>query len=193
MAPEAPPPGWSGVTGKTKIVDKDGNKCLKKMAEKGKPSPVWKMRAFSGPMLEGGYTVQADLFGTLARKRFKPDMGLIDCGYELILMGMTKELELSRWRDEPTHALRKRIPMDMKADQWYRMKLRVAMHGDNATVQGKVWPRDETEPGVWTIEFEDPCPNREGAPGLFVFSNGTTDKSDGAGVFIDNYQVYANE
>lgn len=193
MPADAVPPGWVGVVGKTKIVDKDGGKYLRKLAEKAKPSPVWKMRAFSGLPIEGGYTVQADLLGTLARNRFKPDMGLISSGYEMILMGMTKELELSRWRDEPTHALRKKIPMELQPDQWYRMKLRVEMKDGKATVQGKVWPRDEKEPDTWTIQFDDPCANREGAPGLFVFSNGTTDKSDGAEVFIDNYQVYANE
>ena len=193
MAVDSVPPGWVGVMGKTKIAERDGSKCLRKVAEKGRASPVWKMRAFAGSSISGGGTVQADLLGTLARKRFKPDMGLINSGYEMILMGMTKELELSRWRDEPTHALRKKIPLEMKADQWYRMKLRVDMKGGKASVQGKVWPRDEQEPAGWTIEFQDPCANREGAPGLFVFSNGTTDKSDGAEVFIDQFQVYANE
>jgi outer membrane protein assembly factor BamB len=190
---DAPPAGWIGVMGKTKVVSKDGTKCLCKLAEKAKPSPVWKMRAFSHPSIAGGYTVEADVLGSLARNRFRADMGLINSGYELILMGMTKELELSRWRDEPTHAKRVKIPTDPKTGVWYHMKLRVQMKDKKAMVQGKVWLRDEKEPAEWTIQFEDPCPNIEGSPGLFVYSNGTTDKSDGAEVFFDNYQVHENE
>ncbi len=193
MVADAPPPGWVGVMGKTKIVEREGSKCFKKMAEKGKPSPVWKMRAFSNPPIAGGYTVEADVLGTLAKKRFKPDMGLINSGYEMVLMGMTKELELSRWRDEPEHALRKKLPMELKPDQWYRMKLQVVMKDGKAMIGGKVWPRGEAEPSTWTMDFEDACPNTEGSPGIFTYSNGTTDKSDGAEVYVDNYMVHGNE
>lgn len=193
MTPDAPPPGWVGVMGKTKIIERDGSKCFKKLAEKGKPSPVWKMRAFSNPPIAGGYTVEVDMLGTLAKKRFKPDMGIINSGYEMVLMGMTKELELSRWRDEPTHALRHKLPMELKPDQWYRMKLQVVMKDGKAHVGGKIWPKGESEPASWTIEFEDTCPNTEGSPGIFTYSNGTTDKSDGAEVYVDNYMVHENE
>ena len=120
-------------------------------------------------------------------------MGLINCRYELIVLGQARELELARWRDEPTHALRKRIPYDMKFDAWYRFKLRVEKSGDAAKVRGKIWPRGGAEPAEWTIELDDPCPNNEGSPGLFAISNGTTDKCDGAEVFYDNLKVYANE
>jgi hypothetical protein len=129
----------------------------------------------------------------LARKRFRPDMGVINSRYELIMLGQMKELELSRWRDEPAHGVRKKIPFEMKTEAWYRMKLRVALKGEKAMVQGKVWLRDEKEPDAWTIEYEDSCPNREGCPGLFAYSNGTTDKSDGPEVFYDNLMVTTNE
>ncbi len=193
MAERAPPAGWSGVMGKTKIVTRDGSKVFQKLAEKAKPSPVWKMRAYIGTPSPAGYTVQADVLGTLARKRFRPDMGVINDRYELILLGQAKELELSRWRDEPEHALRKKVPFEMKPEVWYRIKLRVAPQSDKALVQGKLWPREEAEPADWTISFEDACPNLEGSPGLFVYSNGTTDKSDGPDVFFDNLKVETNE
>lgn len=192
MTEGAPPPGWTGVMGKTKVVARDGGKVFQKIAEKGKPSPVWKMRAYIGEPVAGGYTVQADVLGTQAR-RFKPDMGIINTRYEMIMQGQIKELELSRWRDEPVHSLRKKIPFEMKPDLWYRMKLRVELKGDQAMVQGKVWPRDDQEPEAWTIEYKDPCANLEGCPGLFAYSNGTTDKSNGAEVFYDNIKVNANE
>lgn len=193
MPPDLPPPGWTGAMGKTKVVSFGGSKVLQKLAEKAKPSPVWKMRAFSGPIVPGGCTVEVDVLGGLARRRFRPDMGVINSRYEFVVLGMTKELELSRWRDEPTYALRKRIPFEAKPDVWYRMKLSVRMGGDKAKVMGKIWPRDEAEPEAWTMEFEDVCPNTEGSPGLFVYSNGTTDKSDGASVYFDNYVVTAHE
>ncbi|HKQ49062.1 MAG TPA: PQQ-binding-like beta-propeller repeat protein [Phycisphaerae bacterium] len=193
MKEDAPPPGWTGTMGKTKIVKYGDSKVFQKLAEKAKPSPVWKMRAYVGEPVAGGYTVQADLLGTLARRRFRPDMGIINSRYELIMLGQAKELELSRWRDEPTHGLRKKIPFEMKTDAWYRMKLRVKMNLESAQVQAKVWLREEKEPEAWTLEFEDPCPNREGCPGLFAYSNGTTDKSNGAEVYYDNVKVSVNE
>ncbi|MBX3394653.1 MAG: PQQ-binding-like beta-propeller repeat protein [Phycisphaerae bacterium] len=186
------PAGWIGAMGKTSIVERDGSKVLQKLAEKGKPSPVWKMRAYIGQPLEAGYTVEADVLGSLARKRFKPDMGIINDRYELILLGAQKELELSRWRDEPTHGKRLRIPFEFKPDVWYRMKLRVDVTNGKSAVQGKVWPREDAEPKDWTIRFDDECPNLEGCPGLFVYSNGTTDKSNGPEVFFDNLKVTRN-
>ncbi|RIK67298.1 MAG: serine/threonine protein kinase [Planctomycetota bacterium] len=193
MTEGAVPPGWSGVMGKTKIVSRDGSKAFVKLAEKGKPSPVWKMRAYMGQPVPAGYTVQADMLGTVARKRFRPDMGIINARYELVALGQQRELELSRWRDEPAHALRKRVPFEFKPDTWYRAKLVVDVNEGKALVRGRIWPRDEKEPEGWTIEFEDPCPNLAGSPGLFVYSNGTTDKSDGPEVYFDNLMVTNNE
>lgn len=189
----APPNGWIGAPGKSVVVDRDGGKVLRKIGDKGKPSPVLRMRAYASPPMPAGYTVQADMLGTLSKRRFRPDMGLINARYELILLGQNREIELSRWRDEPVHALRHRLPFEMKTDVWYRVKLRVALEGDKAVVRGKVWPRDEAEPEKWTIELTDPCPNREGSPGIYAYANGSTDKSDGAEAFVDNFQVSAND
>lgn len=192
MKPDGVPPGWVGVVGKSKIVERDGGKVLCKLAEKGKASPFWRLRGFTHPPMPTGYTVAADMLGTLARKRFKPDMGVINARYELIILGQTKELELARWRDEPNHSLRKRVPFEMSVDTWYRVKLKVEPQGGKALVSGKVWPRDAAEPAEWSIQFEDACPNIEGSPGLYAYSNGTSEKSDGTMVFFDNYEVAAN-
>ncbi|MBK8268770.1 MAG: hypothetical protein IPK83_10895 [Planctomycetes bacterium] len=80
----------------------------------------------------------------------------------------------------------------MKENTWYRMKLVVSINGSKADVQGKIWPREEKEPSDWTIQFEDPCPNLEGCPGLFAYSNGTTDKSNGPEIFFDNLIIRKN-
>jgi len=188
MPPGSSPPGWIGAPGKTKIVERDGSRVLLKTAEKGKPSPVWKMRAYAGPPVKAGYTVEADLLGSKSR-RFLPDMGIINNRYELIIMGMQKNLELSRWRDEPEHGKRVKVSFVMQPDLWYRVKLSVTLDNGSANVRGWVWPRGEEQPAEPTIAFIDQCPNLEGSPGLFVYSNGTTDQSDGALVFIDTFEV----
>lgn len=183
------PPGWVGVAGKTRVVEKDSGKALEKYGEKNRPSPSWRARGFSGPPIPIGCTVEADIMGTISTRRFKPDMGLLNGRYEMILLGQARELELSRWRDEPTCGLRHRVPFEMQPDQWYRFKFNVTLEGGRALLKGKVWPRGEEEPAAWTIETADDAPNSEGAPGIYVFSNGTTEKSDGPSVFFDNYQV----
>lgn len=192
MAVGSVPPGWIGAAGKTKIVELDGSKVIEKLAEKGKPSPTYKLRAFIGLPAEAGYSIEADARCTFARKRFKPDMGVINDRYELIILGAQKEIELSRWRDEPTHGLRRKVPFELKPDTWYHMKLAVAVKDGKANVQGKVWQRGQEEPAEWTIQFEDTCPNLEGCPGLFVYSNGTSDKSDGPAVYFDNLNIKRN-
>lgn len=187
------PPGWVGVAGKTRITERDGSKVFEKVGEKNKPSPAWRMRSFATLPQPIGYTVQADMVGVAARKRFKPDMGLLNCRYELQILGMAKEIELSRWRDEPNCGLRKRIPFEMKPDQWYTVKFTVDVKDGKAMLRGKVWPRGMEEPTEWTIEAEDPAPTSEGSPGLYAMSNGTTEKNDGASVFFDNFEVKRND
>ncbi|MBK8268769.1 MAG: PQQ-binding-like beta-propeller repeat protein [Planctomycetes bacterium] len=111
MAVGAVPSGWVGAMGKSKIVERDGSKVLEKIAEKGKPSPTYKMRAYIGLPVEGGYTVMADASCAFARKRFKPDMGVINSRYELILLGAQKEIELSLGATNPRTACDAGCPM----------------------------------------------------------------------------------
>ena len=73
------------------------------------------------------------------------------------------------------------------------MRFEVKLDGDKAHLRGKVWPRDSAEPAQWTIEFVDPFANREGSPGLYAYSPGTTPKSKGPEVFFDNIEVRPNE
>lgn len=194
MAVGKQPPGWIGVDVKSALVERDGSVVLQKLAKR--PSaPYMRMEAFSGPPLPIGYTVQCDLLAVAkkGRRPTLPDMGLINCRYQMIMEGQGKELLLCRWKDEPVHGLRHRVPFEMKPEQWYTAKLRVEQVGAKGLIRGKVWPRGEEEPSKWTIELADDCPNLEGSPGLGGYSNGTRLKKEGALVFYDNYQVYANE
>ena len=79
-----------------------------------------------------------------------------------------------------------KFPFAWQADTWYTMKLKVSNEGDVAKLQGKVWPKDEDEPAEWTIECEDPSPQRFGAPGFYVDANF-------AELYIDNIKVTPNE
>lgn len=192
MAVGKTPPGWIGVGGKSKLVKLDGSVVLQKLAEK--PSvPFMRMRAYSGPPIAGGYTVQCDLMGRpkQGRRRRRPDIGLINSRYVLKLLGKERALRIVSW--SPIPRIRKDVPFDWKTDVWYRAKLRVDIRDGKGLIRAKVWPREAAEPEAWQIEVVDPCPNAEGSPGLYGYSKGTTSRKHGAPTFYDNYQVYANE
>jgi len=66
------------------------------------------------------------------------------------------------------------------------MKLRVENQpGATTKVQGKVWPRGETEPQAWTVEKVDAIGHREGAPGLYA--------DPSSEIYFDNLKVTANQ
>lgn len=191
MAVDSVPPGWVGVASKTKIVEHNGNRVLQKLTTKTRPSPPFmRLRAYATPPIDGGYTVQADMFST-SRKRFRPDMGLINSRYRLILKGMEKVLRIDSWSPVPRVQLD--VPLAYETDTWVRVKFQVELHGDEAFVRGKVWPRDSVEPSAWAIEFTDPHPNRTGSAGLYAYSAGTTHKSDGPMTLFDNFKVTRND
>ena len=186
------PPGWVGAASKSKIVELDGGKVLKKLATKERPSPPFmRIRGYATTPIKGGFTVQADVKGTLARERFKPDMGLLNSRYRFIMMGRGKKLRIETWH--PLPRLRKDERFEWETDKWYRIKFQVKPLGDKALVRAKVWPRDDSEPTAWSIEVEDPYPNREGSAGIYGYSPGTTSKSDGPEIFYDNFKVMRNE
>lgn len=186
------PPGFIGAKMKTSIVERDGSKVFKKLAEK--PSvPFMRIRVYAGPPIDGGYTVQADMLGTPKKRRFIPEMGLINSRYRMYLHGNPREplLRLVSW--SPIPRVQKDIDFEWKTETWYRMKFSVEVQGSQALVRGKVWERDKKEPEAWTIELVDPFPNYSGSPGLYGYSPGTTAKSRGPEIFYDNFQVMPNE
>ncbi|MEK6799262.1 MAG: PQQ-binding-like beta-propeller repeat protein [Planctomycetota bacterium] len=189
-AADAVPPGWLSVTAKTKVVEKDGSKVLMKLAEKPAP-PFMRIRAYLTNSLPGGYTMQADMLGTPKGERFKPDMGLINTRYFVTMQGGEQTLQIESW--SPMPRVRHEAPFAWQTDKWYTMKVRVEPKADQAIIRAKVWPRGETEPAAWSIEFTDPSPNREGSPGIYGYSPGTTAKSKGPEVYFDNIQVIPND
>jgi outer membrane protein assembly factor BamB len=190
MAVDSVPPGWVGVGAKTKIVERDGSKVLQKLAE-NPSAPFMRIRGYATPPIAGGYTVTADILGTPKGERFKPDMGLVNSRYFLMMQGGEQMLSVESW--SPIPRFRKEVPLQWKTDVWYRVKCRVDVSDKEARIRGKVWPRESEEPATWTIDVTDPVPNREGSPGIYAYSPGTTAKTKGPEVFFDNFQVIANE
>lgn len=189
-AVDAVPPGWLDARNKCKVVDLNGQKVYQKLADNPSP-PFMRVRSYMTPPISGGYTIEADLMGTPKGERFKPDMGLVNSRYFLMLMGNDQVMRLETWGAVPR--IRQDASFAWKTDVWYRMKFRVMFEDGKAKLMGKVWAREETEPAEWTIEFTDPFPHSGGSPALFGYSPGTTSKSKGPEVYFDNVVVYEND
>lgn len=189
MEIDSTPPGWLNVIGKTKVIERDGGKVLQKLAEKPAP-PFMRIRTYMCPPIKGSQSIRADLLGTSKKPFWKPDMGLVSCRYELLMMGDEPDnprLRIVSWA--PLPRVQKDEPFKWEPETWYTMLLQVEQREKDAVIRGKVWPRGETEPSVWNIEVVDPLPNREGSPALYAYSAGTTAKSKGTEVFFDNVEV----
>ncbi|HEY2291036.1 MAG TPA: PQQ-binding-like beta-propeller repeat protein [Thermoanaerobaculia bacterium] len=173
------PSWWVGAGNKLVVKELEGGKVLAKP-----PVPVGLDRSdvFLGPPTLSGYTIQADLRGA-ANGYKKPDMGLIDCGYTLDLMGGHQVIQLRAWPSELR--VEKSVGFAWEPNVWYTMKLRVDQKGDKALVRGKVWRRDQPEPAEWMVEGEDPQPIRNSSPGLYGYS--------AAEIYYDNLKVTVNE
>ena len=128
------------------------------------------------------YTITADVRGAITAGKM-PDIGLIAQGYALDLQGANQKLEIRTW--VPQRRIAAAVDFDWEPDTWYTMKLMAAIEGEKAVLRGKVWPKGAAEPSVWTVQTEDPIPNRSGSPGLFG-------NAKDAEIFLDNIQVVPN-
>jgi hypothetical protein len=137
---------------------------------------------FVGPPDMKGYTVEADVLGTKKGRRM-PDMGVINQGYTLDVMGRHQKLQIRTWAAHLEKSVD--VPFEVEADTWYRAKLRVDVDGDQGTVRGKVWKKGDPEPEEWSITYEDPIVVQAGAPGIYGDSP--------IDVYYDNVTVKVNE
>jgi outer membrane protein assembly factor BamB len=187
----AAPGGWINCMGKYAVVEKDGSKVLKKLAENPAP-PVAKARAYIGLPDMKDYTIQADVCGTMVRDNM-PDIGLINCRYRLVLDGKRdvadgkRRLRILSWEARPR--INQAAVFDWQPNHWYTLKLDIEQKETAAIVRGKVWPRGQPEPKEWTVEFEDPFPITNGAPGIYGYATGILDGQPGAEAFFDNIIV----
>jgi outer membrane protein assembly factor BamB len=183
------PGGWVNTQGKFAMQTKDGAKVLVKLANNASPL-VARAQAYIGKPTMTGYTIQADVQGT-KKGEDMPDVGVLANRYTLLLDGNKQQLRLLSWDALPR--VDKSIGWSWKPGVWYTLKLTVKMNGDKAVIRGKVWPRDESEPGNWTTEFEDPVPNREGSPGLYGYATGIIGSEPGAEAYYARVSVIPNK
>jgi hypothetical protein len=177
------PPSMMAYLRVWEVADLEGNKVLRKG-----PSPVQIDRhiTFLGRPDHHDYTIAADILGTSEGER-RPDMGLINSGYTAELMshgsrpGLSPgpKLEIRDWQAGLRIAAA--VDYDWEPGVWYRFSLEVTQRDDSALIRAKVWPRDEPEPGSWTLEVEDPLPIRSGSAGLSAYSP--------VNVYWDNIEV----
>ena len=160
------------------VQEKDGGRVLAKV-----PSPrmIHRHMTFLGSPEMTGYTVQADVMGTRDGRKL-PDVGIINSGYNLDLMGGHQRLEVRSWA--PGQRMAQAVEFAWEPDVWYTMKLRVDQKDGGAVVRGKVWPKGEPEPVDWLLSVEDPRPIRRGSPGLTGYSP--------TPVYYDNIEVTEN-
>lgn len=196
------PGGWINVAGKFVVVEQDGNKCLKKLANNANPL-LARAYAYIGTPTLSDYTVEADLMAT-EKRRYLPDMGIVNCRYSLTLDGTKQRLLLRTWEarkapgEEIPGRINAKVDFEWKPNVWYHFKLKVTVHEGRAICQGKVWIKGEKEPENWTIQAEDPIPNREGAPALYAYAYGIPPSAEAAArnpgteVFFDNVRVTPN-
>jgi outer membrane protein assembly factor BamB len=180
------PGGWVNTMGKFSIAELGGKKVLKKRDDAASPL-VATAHAYIGLPTEKDYMIEVDAMGTKVGPDL-PEAGILVQRYTLVLVGNTQQLRLISWDALPR--IDKSIAFPWKEDVWYSLKLKVDVDGDKAMVRGKVWERGKPEPKAWTVEVEDPIPNREGAPGIFGKAVGVVGpKKPGATVYFDNLKI----
>ncbi len=168
----APPSGWVNTTGKY-FVKKlpDGSKVLSKVNTDGR-IPIARANGYITAPTATDYTIAADLMSTEVDGKL-PDMGVVANRYTFVVDGKkdpdfgTRTVRLVSWEARPR--VNKVVSFDWKPSTWYSVKLRVDQKEKTAVVHGKIWERGKPEPEAWTVEYEDPSPNREGAAAVYGY------------------------
>jgi len=179
FSPGEVPVTWIGARYRHEARSIDGNPAIVKITTipKGTRSQTW-----FGPATLHDYTVTADVKAAAGTAKL-PDMGVIAQRYTLDLMGESQQLQIRTWAAQLRMA--RSVAVKWEADRWYTLKFQASVQDGVAVLQGKVWPRDETEPSQWTLTATDEAANVQGSPGLF--GNATN-----AEIAIDNVQVIPN-
>ncbi len=172
------PAGWVGA-GRFTIAEGEGGKTLHKAPVQ---TGLNRSSVFIGPTAMSGYTIEADLKATKKGRRM-PDLGLINGGYTLDLMGNHQRLQVRSWASELEFS--QTVDFKWEPDVWYRMKLRVDVLPDKSVARGKVWKKGETEPADWTVSYDDKGRIPAGAPGIYGDSSVDID--------YDNLTVVVNQ
>ena len=160
------------------VKDLDGNKVMSKIF---RPRGLLRTWLHMGRSDLSNYTIEADLMGA-NQKRRKADIGLINSGYTMDLLGNLQRIQIRSWASEERMAKEVDFPWEMNV--WYRARFRVDTDADKALVRAKVWKKGDPEPADWTLTVEDPHPIESGSPGLIGYSP--------ADIYYDNLKVTEN-
>lgn len=188
------PGGWVNAQGKYVVKQlPDGNKVISKVNTDGR-IPIARANGYMTEQSETGYTIECDILGTEVDGKL-PDMGVVANRYTFVLDGKIdpnsggRTVRVVSWEARPR--VNKVVPFNWKKDTWYHLKYSVDVGEKTAVVRGKVWEKGQAEPSQWTVEFEDPSPNREGAAALYGYiSNIRTSEQPGSDIYYDNVKVY---
>jgi hypothetical protein len=178
------PPWWMNSRIKYAVKEIEGNKVLTKLAD-NPFSFIKRARAYAGSHTWSGHTVESDVRFQM-RRRQMGDGGVVAQGYQLVLFANHNRLELQSWQPETQRTVT--APFEIKADTWYRLKLRAENLPDGSVLaRGKAWLASEPEPEKWTLERTDPPGYgiRQGSPGLYGDAVNE--------VYFDNFKAYANK
>lgn len=205
----AAPGGWVNTQGKyvVKEVEIGGKKekVLAKTNTDGK-IPIARANGYITASAATGYTIESDLYATEVNDKL-PDMGVVNNRYTFVMDGKRdpafkkdpkneddpgqKTVRIVSWEARPR--VNVVVPFDWKKETWYRVKLTVEVKEKTAVVRAKVWERGANEPAAWTVEHEDPSPNREGAAAVYGYiSNILNDTTPGSEIYYDNVVVSPN-
>ena len=183
------PAGWVNANGKFTVEKlEDGNLVLSKGNTDPRP-PLAKANAFITLPDSANYTIQADLMGTEVRGGLA-DFGLINARYSFVLDGKTdpdskqRQLRLISWEARPR--ITKVLDFHWQPNVWYTAKLAIEHKEKTAIVKAKVWEKGKPEPAAWTMELEDPSPNRVGSAGLYGYVTNSSATAPGANAYYDN-------
>ena len=160
------------------VVETPEGKVLKKGPS---PEGVHRHRTFLGAADWSDYTIQADLMAEQVGRKLG-DVGLINSGYTVDLMGAHQQIQVRSWDSELRAS--KQVEFAWQPGTWYTMKTSVRSEAGKSVVRVKVWPRGGPEPEAWTLVAEDPLPIERGSPGLYGYSP--------APVYYDNVTVETN-
>jgi hypothetical protein len=182
------PGGWVNAQGKFSVRKMADSNVFVKLANNASPL-VCRANAYITRPTCTNYTIRSDVRGARVN-RDMPDAGVCGNRYTLMLDGNKQRLRIVSWEALPR--IDKSIDWPWQADTWYTLKLRVDVAGEKAQVRGKAWKRGEQEPEQWTVEVEDPCPNREGSAALYGYATGIVGDARGAEIFYDNVSIAPN-
>ena len=176
-AGQRPPYFLSGAV-RFEVVETADGRVLRKGPS---PEGIHRHRTFLGASNWSDYTIQADLMAERVGRKIG-DVGLLNSGYTVDLMGAHQQIQVRSWDSELRAS--KEVPFAWEPGTWYTMKVSVGREGGKGQVRAKVWPRGQSEPEAWTLVAEDPLPIGEGSPGLYGYSP--------APVYFDNVEVTRN-